>query len=212
VATKSDRAREWEPVYSIAPRTKAPVVREFVDDEGEVQRSLELARWGCTPRGRRTRVSARSTCARRRSRPTACSSAVLERPRRRARNRLLRVGRDRRRRQGLLPHPPPRRAAAARRRPHRRTQGRRRRRLGRHLRSRVTSALMQIVRHRVDDQRQLRDVGLIPTTAITSPSRTALAAPRAAPLRRSDRAVIGPPALSASGRHTPSEDSHGRVA
>ncbi|GAA1487267.1 hypothetical protein [Brachybacterium sacelli] len=42
VATKQDRVGEWEPVYSIAPRTKATVVREFVDD-GEVKRSLELA-------------------------------------------------------------------------------------------------------------------------------------------------------------------------
>ncbi len=49
VATSRDRAGEWEPVYSIAPRTKAPVVREFVDDEGEQQRSLELARWGLHP-------------------------------------------------------------------------------------------------------------------------------------------------------------------
>ena len=49
VATKQDRAAEWEPVYSIAPRTKAPVVREFVDEEGELQRSLELARWGLHP-------------------------------------------------------------------------------------------------------------------------------------------------------------------
>lgn len=49
VATKQDRAGEWEPVYSVAPRTKAPVVREYVDDEGEVQRTLELARWGLHP-------------------------------------------------------------------------------------------------------------------------------------------------------------------
>lgn len=34
---------EWEPGYSIAQCTKAPVVREFVNDNGEVQRSLELA-------------------------------------------------------------------------------------------------------------------------------------------------------------------------
>lgn len=49
VATKHDRAADWEPVYSIAPRTLAPVLREFVDDEGELQRSLELARWGLHP-------------------------------------------------------------------------------------------------------------------------------------------------------------------
>ena len=49
VATSQDRAGDWEPVYSVAPRTKAPVVREHVDDEGEVRRSLELARWGLHP-------------------------------------------------------------------------------------------------------------------------------------------------------------------
>ncbi|MDN5660731.1 MAG: hypothetical protein L0G72_08190, partial [Brevibacterium aurantiacum] len=43
VATSRDRAGEWEPVYSIAPRTKAPVVREFVDDEGEQQPALLTA-------------------------------------------------------------------------------------------------------------------------------------------------------------------------
>lgn len=49
LATSQDRAAEWDPVYSIAPRTKAPVVREFVDDKGELHRSLELARWGLHP-------------------------------------------------------------------------------------------------------------------------------------------------------------------
>ena len=48
-ATGQDRAAQWEAVYSIAPRTKAPVVRELVDDDGERQRSLELARWGLHP-------------------------------------------------------------------------------------------------------------------------------------------------------------------
>ncbi|MGO2521018.1 MAG: SOS response-associated peptidase [Microbacterium sp.] len=48
-ATGQDRAAQWEAVYSIAPRTKAPVVREHVDDDGEVQRTLELARWGLHP-------------------------------------------------------------------------------------------------------------------------------------------------------------------
>ena len=43
------RAAQWEAVYSIAPRTEAPVVREYLDDDGEVQRSLELARWGLHP-------------------------------------------------------------------------------------------------------------------------------------------------------------------
>lgn len=49
LATSDDRAGEWKPIYSIAPRTKAPVVREFLDDDGEVQRRLELARWGLHP-------------------------------------------------------------------------------------------------------------------------------------------------------------------
>ncbi|MBM7501093.1 putative SOS response-associated peptidase YedK [Brachybacterium muris] len=37
-AIGSDPGFDWSAVYSIAPRTKAPVVREHVDDEGEVQR------------------------------------------------------------------------------------------------------------------------------------------------------------------------------
>src|SRR5699024_1956112 len=49
LATSEDRAGEWDPIYSIAPRAKAPVVRESLDDEGEVQRRLELARWGLHP-------------------------------------------------------------------------------------------------------------------------------------------------------------------
>ena len=35
--------------WNIAPTHTVPVVREFVDDDGEVQRSLELARWGLYP-------------------------------------------------------------------------------------------------------------------------------------------------------------------
>ncbi|WP_270410191.1 SOS response-associated peptidase [Brachybacterium paraconglomeratum] len=49
LATSQDRAAEWEPVYSIAPRTMAPVVREFIDDDGELHRTLELGRWGLHP-------------------------------------------------------------------------------------------------------------------------------------------------------------------
>lgn len=49
VATSDDRAAQWEPTYSIAPRTKAPVVREFVDEDGASHRTLELARWGLHP-------------------------------------------------------------------------------------------------------------------------------------------------------------------
>lgn len=48
-AIGSDPSFDWDAVFSIAPRTKAPVVREHVDDEGEVQRTLELARWGYKP-------------------------------------------------------------------------------------------------------------------------------------------------------------------
>ena len=41
---------DWEPVFSVAPRTKAPVVREHYDEEmGEVQRTVEFARWGFKP-------------------------------------------------------------------------------------------------------------------------------------------------------------------
>ncbi|APX34597.1 hypothetical protein BH708_03150 [Brachybacterium sp. P6-10-X1] len=49
VATSDDRSAEWEPTYSIAPRTRAPVVREFVDEDGAMHRTLELARWGLHP-------------------------------------------------------------------------------------------------------------------------------------------------------------------
>lgn len=43
-STGDGRAGEWEPIYSIAPRTKASVVREFMDDGGAAQRRLGLAR------------------------------------------------------------------------------------------------------------------------------------------------------------------------
>lgn len=50
VATKADRdGRDWTPVYSIAPSTMAPVVREHVDDDGQLQRTVEPARWGLQP-------------------------------------------------------------------------------------------------------------------------------------------------------------------
>lgn len=49
LATSDDKAGLWEAVYSVAPRTKAPVLREFVDDDDELHRSLELARWGLHP-------------------------------------------------------------------------------------------------------------------------------------------------------------------
>lgn len=34
----------WDPVFSIAPRTKAPVVREHYDDDNELVRTIEFAR------------------------------------------------------------------------------------------------------------------------------------------------------------------------
>lgn len=39
----------WDPVFSVAPRTKAPVVREHIDDDDQLQRTVELARWGFKP-------------------------------------------------------------------------------------------------------------------------------------------------------------------
>ncbi|MGP5086887.1 SOS response-associated peptidase [Brachybacterium tyrofermentans] len=48
-AAQPAKAFDWEPVFSVAPRTKAPVVREHVDDEGELQRTVEFARWGFKP-------------------------------------------------------------------------------------------------------------------------------------------------------------------
>src|SRR5690625_159733 len=48
IAASRDRAAQWEPTYSIAPRTQAPVVREFIDG-GQVHRRLALARWGLHP-------------------------------------------------------------------------------------------------------------------------------------------------------------------
>ena len=61
VATNDDRAAQWETAYSIAPRTKAPVVREFVDEDGASHRTLELARWGLHPSWAKDRALGRST-------------------------------------------------------------------------------------------------------------------------------------------------------
>ncbi|PWH05346.1 SOS response-associated peptidase [Brachybacterium endophyticum] len=50
VATKADQQeRDWSPVFSIAPSTLVPVVREHFDEDGEIQRTLEPARWGLHP-------------------------------------------------------------------------------------------------------------------------------------------------------------------
>ncbi|WP_281873230.1 SOS response-associated peptidase [Brachybacterium paraconglomeratum] len=48
-AAQPAKAFDWDAVFSIAPRTKAPVVREHIDDEGELQRTVEFARWGFKP-------------------------------------------------------------------------------------------------------------------------------------------------------------------
>jgi putative SOS response-associated peptidase YedK len=40
---------DWMPSYSVAPSQSAPVVREFVDDEGGTHRTLELPTWGLRP-------------------------------------------------------------------------------------------------------------------------------------------------------------------
>ena len=39
-AAQPTKTFDWEPVFSIAPRTKAPVVRERIDDGGQVHRTL----------------------------------------------------------------------------------------------------------------------------------------------------------------------------
>lgn len=47
VATGGDY-HEWVPAYSIAPTNRVPIVRERVVDD-EIQRNLDLARWGLRP-------------------------------------------------------------------------------------------------------------------------------------------------------------------
>lgn len=41
-------AYDWAGRYSIAPSTRAPIVREWLD-EGELLRDLDEARWGLRP-------------------------------------------------------------------------------------------------------------------------------------------------------------------
>lgn len=48
-AARPAKAFDWDAAFSIAPRTKAPVVLEHIDDDGELQRTLEFARWGFKP-------------------------------------------------------------------------------------------------------------------------------------------------------------------
>lgn len=49
VATGRDGVEEWGEVYSVSPRTRAPVVREYFDENGEIHRAAGLARWGFQP-------------------------------------------------------------------------------------------------------------------------------------------------------------------
>ena len=43
------RAEEWVASYNIAPTQVAPIVREFVDEAGTLEREIELAQWGFWP-------------------------------------------------------------------------------------------------------------------------------------------------------------------
>jgi putative SOS response-associated peptidase YedK len=43
------RAEEWAASYNVAPTQRAPIVREFVDDAGTLEREIELAQWGFWP-------------------------------------------------------------------------------------------------------------------------------------------------------------------
>ncbi|MEO5536038.1 MAG: SOS response-associated peptidase [Pseudolysinimonas sp.] len=43
------RAQDWIPNYNVAPTQRAPIVREFVDDAGTLEREIELAQWGFWP-------------------------------------------------------------------------------------------------------------------------------------------------------------------
>jgi len=48
-AAQPAKAFDWAATFSIAPSTRAPVVREHIDDGGQLQRTLEFARWGLHP-------------------------------------------------------------------------------------------------------------------------------------------------------------------
>lgn len=45
-AAQPAKAFDWDAVFSIAPRAKAPVVREHVDNDAKLQRNLEFAGLG----------------------------------------------------------------------------------------------------------------------------------------------------------------------
>lgn len=40
---------DWQATFSIPPTSAAPIVRERVDEEGAVDRELELSKWGLKP-------------------------------------------------------------------------------------------------------------------------------------------------------------------
>lgn len=48
-APHSAKMFDWDAVSSVAPRTKAPVIREHIDDESELQRTVEFAHCGFKP-------------------------------------------------------------------------------------------------------------------------------------------------------------------
>ena len=48
-AAQPAAAFDWDPAFSIAPRTTAPVVREHCDEDGQLRRTIERARWGFHP-------------------------------------------------------------------------------------------------------------------------------------------------------------------
>src|SRR5690625_7714165 len=48
-AAQPARDFDWGPVYSIAPRTKPPVIRAHFGDAGHLRRTLGIARWGFCP-------------------------------------------------------------------------------------------------------------------------------------------------------------------
>lgn len=39
----------WQPAFSISPSNRVPVVREYVDEDGELHRELTRMTWGLRP-------------------------------------------------------------------------------------------------------------------------------------------------------------------
>ena len=48
-ATSPDELTGWQPAFSIAPSNRVPVVREYVDDNGELHRQMTPMSWGLRP-------------------------------------------------------------------------------------------------------------------------------------------------------------------